>query len=148
MFGTIRKHQTWLWAMLVVLMSISLVALFTTDYSGGNGGAVRRGQADHGSINGKPIGEGEYNDAWREIQIASFLHTGKWPGSDEASGRRMESEVISRVFILNKLREMNIKASEKAAAIMVQEQLRDYPYATFEREILQPNKLTLADYER
>src|SRR5262245_50409523 len=112
MFGTIRKHQTWLWAVLVVLMSVSLVALFTSP--GGPDGA-RRGQPDLGSINGQPIDQAEYLDAWKEVRIATYLHTGKWPGNDEGSSRRMENETISRVFVLRKLKDMDIRASDKAA---------------------------------
>jgi len=147
MFGTLRKHQKWLWAVLVVLMSISLVALFTnSDLSGSRGGGSRA-RRDWGSINGRPIEDGEYRDAWNEIRIASYLHSGKWPANDEASSRRMENETISRVFILHKLKEMDIKASEKAVALMVMQDLREVPYSTL-AEILQPNNLTLADYER
>jgi len=147
MFGTIRKHQKWLWAVLVVLMSVSLVALFTSP-SGGSGGGPRRGQPDLGSINGQPIDQAEYLEAWKEVRIATYLHTGKWPGNDESSSRRMENETISRVFVLRKLKDMDIRASDKAAAFMVQQDLRDVPYATLEKDLLQPNNLTIADYER
>jgi hypothetical protein len=126
-------------------MSVTLVAFFTTD-SGGNG--LRRRAADLGSINGQPIPQAEYFDAWKEIRIASYLHTGKWPSKDESSNQRMESEVLSRVFILQKAREMDIKASDRAVGLLQQEQLHDYSYATFEKEHLLPNGVTAADYER
>src|SRR2546426_1534829 len=147
MFGTIRKHQAWLWSFLVAVMSVSLVALFTSDYGVGGGGG-RRGQPDLGSINGRPIDQAEYYEAEKEVRIATFLHGGKWPGNDEATSRRLESETVSRVFLLHKLKEMDIKASDKAVAFMLHEQLRDYPKETMEREILNPNKLTWLDYDR
>src|SRR5262245_40683309 len=138
MFGTIRKHQTWLWAFLVTVMSVSLVALFTSDVFVGKsmGSGRSRGSIDRGSINGKPITDEEYRDAWNEVRLTYYMHSGKWPGNDENESRTIERETISRVFLLHKLKEMNIKVSEKAVAMMVQEQLHDYNYAAFEKDIL------------
>ena len=142
MFGTIRKHSTGLWYFLIVIISLSMVVFFSDinfdSQSGGSG--------DFGSINGEPITQAEYRDALAEVRISQFLYTGKWPAGDESL--RLENETISRVFMLHKLKEMGIKASEKAVAVMIYEQLRDYPHAQLEKEILQPQGLRLADYER
>lgn len=142
MFGTIRKHSTGLWFFLIVVMSLSMVVFFSDfqKFGGSTGGG------DFGTINGQPITQDEYRDALAEVRISQFLYTGKWPAGDEAT--RLENETISRVFMLKKLKEMGIKASEKAVAVMVYEQLRDYPSAQLEKEILQPQGLRLADYER
>jgi len=145
MFGTIRKHQTWLWVFLVAVMSLGLVFFFTPNYNdrgGGRGGA----EGDNGSIDGKPISDADYSDAYKEIRIASFLHTGKWPGND--TDDRLFAETISRVFIVKKLKEMGIEPSDKTVALLVQDQLKDASYDMLAKEILAPNKLTLADYER
>lgn len=143
MFGTIRKHSTGLWYFLIVTISISMVAFFSDTKFGGQGGS---GGGDFGSINGEPISQAEYRDALAEVRLSQFLYTGKWPAGDEAT--RLENETISRVFMLHKLKEMGVKSSEKAVAVMVYEQLRDYPPAQLEKEILAPNGLRLADYER
>src|SRR5881628_3733405 len=150
MFGTIRKHQNWLWACLVAVMSVGLVVVFRPDYfAGGSGGGGRSGSPrDLGSINGQPIAQAEYYDAWKEVKLANFLHGGKWPGNDEVTTRRLDNETISRVFLLHKLKEMDIQASDKTVALMVHEQLHDYPYASLEQEILRPNGLQIGDYER
>ena len=144
MFGTIRKHSTWLWVVIIAFVSVSMVVFFTD--SNLDGGTGNRG--DFGSIGGRPITHPEYLDAWNEVRLAQFLYTSKWPANDEASSRRLESETISRVFLTQKMKEMDVKASDKAVALMIQEQLRDYPYASLEKEILQPNGLGIADYER
>jgi hypothetical protein len=145
MFGTIRRHQTWLWVFLVAVMSVSLVAFFTDNpFKDG----ARRGEADLGSIDGRPINPTAYLNAWKEVKLTYYLQTGKWPGNDESASRMMERETVSRVFLIQKLKEMNIKASSKAVALMAHEQLRDFPYASFQKEILEPNGLTTADYER
>lgn len=142
MFGTIRKHSTGLWFFLIVVMSLSMVVFFSnTDFTQSSGSS-----GDFGSINGEPITQAEYRDALAEVRISQFLYTGKWPAGDEST--RLENETISRVFMLHKLKEMGIKASEKAVAVMIYEQLRDYPHAQLEKEILQPQGLRLADYER
>lgn len=147
MFGTIRKHQTWLWVFLVFVMSVGLVALYIQNPFDNAGGAPR-GAVDLGSINGNPIDPTAYLKAEKEVRLTYYLQTGKWPGNDEAATRMMERETISRVFLIQKLKEMNIRASSKAAAMMAQEQLRDFSYATFQKDILEPNGLTSADYER
>lgn len=142
MFGTIRKHSTGLWFFLIVVMSLSMVVFFSNTDLGKSSG----GSGDFGTINGEPITQAEYRDALAEVRISQFLYTGKWPAGDEAT--RLENETISRVFMLHKLKEMGIKASEKAVAVMIYEQLRDYEHAKLEKEILQPQGLRLADYER
>jgi len=145
MFGTIRKHSNWLWVLIIAGVSISMLWFFTPE------GAIPSGESrnvDLGSINGRPISQPEYLDAEREVRLAQFLYTGKWPVNDEASSRRLESETISRVFLVQKLKEMGVKASDKAVALMVLEQLREYPYESLEKEILAPNNLRIADYER
>src|SRR5262245_22857268 len=111
MFGTIRKHQTWLWVVLVGVMSISLVALFTDSPS--KDGSHRRGQADLGSIDGRTIDQASYLNAWKEVRLTYYLQTGKWPANDETGSRMMERETVSRVFLIQKLKELNIKPSSK-----------------------------------
>lgn len=147
MFGTIRKHQTWLWVIIIAVISISMVVFFSSDVTlSGNKASSAKG--DHGSINGEPIKTSDYLNAIKEVRLTEYLQSGKWPGNDEASNTRLENQAISRVFLLGKIKEMDIKASDKAAGLMMHEQLRDYPLASLEKEILEPNGLKIADYER
>jgi parvulin-like peptidyl-prolyl isomerase len=147
MFGTIRKHQTWLWVFIIAFISVSMVWFFSPDVSlSGDDSSGPAG--DYGSINGEPIKPGDYYNALNEVRLTEYLQSGKWPGNDEAAVSRLENQAISRVFLLGKVKELDIKASDKAVALMIHEQLRDYPYATLEKEILEPNKLKIADYER
>jgi hypothetical protein len=145
MFGTIRKHQTWLWVFIIAVVSVSMVVFFSSDVNLTGG---RAGQGDYGSINGRPITQVEYYDAFQEVKLAYYFQTGKWPGRDESSEGRLENETISRVFLIQKLKEMDIQVSPKTVALMEHAQLRDAPYATFEKELLVPNGLTIADYKR
>ena len=77
MFGTIRKHQTWLWIVIITVIIISFVVYFSP-YSNLNRG-VR--VADFGSINGEKINKSEFAQAQREVFLRYFMMTGKWPVS-------------------------------------------------------------------
>ncbi len=148
MFGTIRKHQNWLWVLIIVVISFTMVVFFSSDVSLTGSGRAANAGAVYGSINGRPITQAEFYDAYKENRLGEFLRNGKWPGGDESTSRMLERQSINRVYLLHKMREMNIEPSEKAVGMIVQEQLRDYEYANFDREFLRPNNLTIADYER
>lgn len=146
MFGTIRKHQSWLWVLIIALMSISMVVFFSSDVSLTGRGS--RDVGDLGSINGVPIEPTEYLNSMQEVKLSYLLHYGKLPDNDENGTRSLERETISRVFLLKKLKEMNITASDKAVALLMNEQIRDNPLDGFEREYLAPNGLSKGDYTR
>ena len=60
MFGTIRKHQQWLWVIIIAAMSVSLVVFFT------NSPDPRRDPkltGEFGSIKGKPVTREQFLDA-------------------------------------------------------------------------------------
>ncbi len=79
MFGTIRKHQTWLWAIIITFTIISFVVFFSP-YSKLNPG---QGQVRLGSINGKAITEEALIQAQREAMLQYFFMSGgRWPDSD------------------------------------------------------------------
>src|SRR3954454_4775778 len=79
MFGTIRKHQNWLWAIIITLTIISFVYFFSPVTKMNNDG----GTANYGSINGDRIGREEFTDARKEVELRYFFMTGNWP-SEEA----------------------------------------------------------------
>src|SRR4030095_15050317 len=148
MFGTIRKHQTWLWLVIIVAVSVGMVFLFIdTDILSvlGNRPTSR---GNFGSINGKSIGQTEFYEAYRETRLQEFMRSGKWPGNEESVSRMLERQAANRVYIIHKMREMNIEPSDKAIGLMTQEHLHDYPYQEFVQKYLQPNGLTAVDYER
>lgn len=147
MFGTIRKHQTWLWVFLIALMSVSLVFFFSND-PGVLGSKDDPQKRDLGSFNGRPIGEREFIAAIREIWTASVIRTQKLPPTDEATDAAVKEQAAARVFAKWLVRKHRIEPSEKAVAQLVQQQLGNFPYDRLEKEFLQPNNLTTADYER
>jgi len=142
MFGTFRKHQTWLWVFIIVVVSLSMVVFFSPN-AGPSRGRVREG--DYGSINGRPITQEEYFDAFQEVKLAYYFQTRKWPTKDQG---QLENETISRVFLIQKLKDMDIQVSEKTIALMEHIQLGEATYDAFEKEFLRPNELNIADYKR
>ncbi len=146
MIGTIRKHQTWLWFVIIIIISVTMIFFFSSDVSL----TSRRGRvsADWGSINGTPITDVEYLDSLNEIKIRYLLNTGKPPPTDENTKSSLERETISRVFLIHKLREMDVQASEKAVALLITQQIREHPLEALEKDFLAPHGLTRNDYLR
>lgn len=147
MIGTIRKHQNWLWIVIITVIIISFVVFFSPDVKLG---ANQPAGGDSGSINGKPIAPEEYLEGYEEARLAHFIRTGgrEWPGNDEAAQRGLERDAVFRVFLKNKAREMDIHVSDEAIGRLVRDRLGSYPLSEFEQVHLRPNRLTLEDFER
>ena len=89
MIGTIRKHQTWLWAVIVTLTIISFLWFFSPTTNKANAG---RGSVNVGSINGQKLSQDQYIKARREVDLRYFFMAGgTWPG-DEAKSRGFDPE--------------------------------------------------------
>ncbi len=126
-------------------MSVSLIVFFSAD------ARLGRGQQDadgYGSMNGKPIPAMQSLEARKEVMIAHFLRSGNWPGNDEQTTRSLENETISRVFLIQKVKELEIHPGDKAVAALFHEQIRETPLAELEEKYLRPQGLTAADYDR
>src|SRR6266498_1776609 len=145
MFGTIRKHQTGLWIIIIALMSVSLLYFFLPGGRAPGGDDSRTG--NYGSIAGRPVKPKEWFETLREVQLTHFLRSGgNWPTSEEASGRALESEILQRLLLIYKMRELDIHPGNKAVATMIQEQLGDHlTHAKFVQELLAPHGLTATD---
>lgn len=155
MFGTIRRHQQWIWVPVVVIVILGMVIFFLPEvdtwFQSGMGS--RSPSKSRYEIAGKPVtiagrevSQKEVFDALKETQLAYFIRSGgrEWPKADD----RLIQESIFRVFLVEKMQEMGFQVSEKAAAQMAKDRLGNYPYPNFEKDILKPNGLTSADFER
>ena len=154
MFGTIRKHQQWLWIVIIVVIIISFVIFFSPDAdwsrTGPRQGTVFMIGDKPATINGQPIPLDEYQKAFREVYLAHFMRSGgrEWPKNDEATNRELERNAVIRVFLRRKLAEMDIKPSDEAVARATRERLGGLPIANFEKEYLATHGLSLDDFER
>jgi hypothetical protein len=147
MFGTIRRHQNWLWAVVIAVMIISL--LYWVDQRP-NRGSDGKGRAPE--INGRAISPRMVTEAQNEVRLLYFLNFRKWPEQDHERAQQMgfdlETEAMLRLFRVGKAEEAGIQVADKTVADLAHRLLGEYPLASFEKEVLIPNNLTADDFER
>ncbi len=150
MFGTIRKHQTWLWVVISALTIISFV-IFFSPYSK----VHEEGPADYGTVNGKAVTRDDYIAAQREVQLRYFFMTGNFP-DEEAQRRGFDAarESYQWIFLVSKQEELGIDVGSDVAARIGRDMLSNFQRqgiatpAAFDKQILQPRGLNLRDFER
>ena len=149
MFGTIRRHQTWLWAIIITLTIISFV-IFFSPVSRVN--PTRGGSANLGSINGARITPEEYTDAQREVMLRYFFMSGNFPG--EEARKDEQREIYQRLLLIHKQADMGIHPGSEAVAQVARNILRppqksniNSPTA-FVKQLLEPHGFTMDDVER
>src|ERR1043166_2329476 len=141
MFGTIRRHQTWLWAVIITLTIISFV-IFFSPYS-----RTQRTQrrASHGSINGQTITDDDFNHAYKEVLLQYFFRNKTWLSEAESTRFEPERQTYIRLLLIQKQEDLGIYVSSKTAAEFATEMLRNFgfnPPQTFVERVLQPHGLT------
>ena len=121
MFASIRRHQNWIWYVVVVVIIISFVGFFSP--SGRFGSGPSASGRDFGTMNGRPISLEEYARAQKEAKLYYFFQTGgQWPGeSSKTSGYDLQAATYSRLVLLEKMREQNVDPGDKAAAAWVKQ---------------------------
>src|SRR5512135_1820762 len=122
MFGTIRKHQKWLWAIIITLTIISFV-IFFSPYSRMDSGRGRSG--DRGTIYGKKVTDQEFIDAWKESHLHQFVMTGRWPEEDKR-GSEPERTAYQWLLLVRKQQQAGIEISDEAAAKMGRQMMRAF----------------------
>jgi hypothetical protein len=148
MFGTIRKHQSWLWAIIITVIIISFV-IFFSPYSKLNPG---RGVANYGSINGQRISQEDFANAWHEVELRLFFMNSRWP--EETDKKDLEAEAYKWLLLLQKEKQMGIQISSEVAAQTAKAMLSQFQRAglnspaVFEKQVLMPHGMTLEDLER
>src|SRR5439155_27194902 len=114
MFGTIRKHQTWLWAIIITLTIISFVIYFgpQSKLNSSKGGG---GTANFGSINGERITPEEYADTEREVSLLYFFSSGTFPSAESKnSGFDPMVETYRRLLPVHKQKVRGINLSSES----------------------------------
>lgn len=154
MIGTVRKHQTWLWIIIIAAVVVSFVIYFTP------GVTLDRSHmrpTQFGWINGKPITRKAYTEAYAEAQIRTFLRTGRWPDRSEA--RQMEvdfdRQARERLVLADRMEKLGIVVSDADVARWIEENFQNPSqpgsaramYETLVRELAR-HGLTEADLAR
>ena len=154
MFGTIRKHQTWLWGIIITLTVVSFLFAFGPASRMNNSGGRRNGS--HGAINGDKISDQDYLEASKEVDLHNFFMTGgHWLSEDK---KRTEQEVERQIYqwlLLNwEQKRMGIHVDEATAADYAKHMMRAFERAgvsspqMFVERILQPHGLQIDDFQR
>ena len=153
MFGTIRKHQTWLWAIIITLTIISFVIFFSPVSKMNN---TRGGPVNLGSINGERVSQEEFVKARREIYLRYFFMSGgRWPGDDaKKMGFDPERETYQWLLLIQKEEQLGIHIGSDVVAQIAKNMLSQFQKdgvtspAIFVQKVLQPQGLQVEDFER
>ncbi|HLP76747.1 MAG TPA: SurA N-terminal domain-containing protein, partial [Candidatus Paceibacterota bacterium] len=151
MFGTIRKHQTWLWVLIIAAMILGLVVYFGPGT--GRGGGQGSSEGYFGKIDGQRINKADFQNAQREAYLAYFLSTGQWPDAAGRSNFDPERETYQRLFFLKKIKDYNIQVDSDSVAQAARNVLMQFgkgnpiPLDIFVERALMP-RATAEDFER
>jgi parvulin-like peptidyl-prolyl isomerase len=157
MFAHIRKHQQWLFIVIIAVVIVSFVVFFTPSVgTGGGGGGGVGSDAVVGTIGNQPITQQEYYDAYKEVALQFFSMTGSWPDQMGAQyGFDPERETPNRLLMIRKLNELGIVTSDETVASWKVNFFADQETSTFQRELydrfldaIKPRGLTEADVDR
>ncbi len=151
MFGTIRKHQQWLWIVIIAGVIISFVAYFSP-----NQPALRgiSGGGEFGTFNGKPLTREILYDFGRQAQLAGRLRFGD--SAEGSQARQMGFDVnqqrLELLFLDSKLKEYGITASDEAVAGWIRDNLKDpktgtVDYQGFVDRVITANRFTEAEFQ-
>src|SRR5215472_8657999 len=143
MFGTIRKHQTWLWAVIITVTIVSFVTFLSPNSKLNSGG---RSSENFGSINGERVTRDQYVSAYREVDLHTFFMQGHWLNEDKKQTRiDPERETYQWLLLLQLQRKLGIHVGEDTAASLGQQMLRSFERmgvtspSIFIERVLQPH---------
>lgn len=156
MFATIRRHQSWLWGIIITVIIVSFVIFFSPNVNLGDSRS-----ANFGSINGRPITREEYTKVYYEAMLRFLFSYGSWPGQDAASkqiGFDVDRESRNRLVLVRKMQDFDIHVSDEAAARWIasvpffqdrrQRVFRPEIYDRFVKQMAQEKGLQERDLER
>ena len=152
MFGTIRKHQTWLWVIIIAVTVVAFVIYFNPSTQFGGPAPV----TEFGRIRGERITRDKLVAAQKEAMLHYLVRTGEWPDSaGREGGFDVEREAYARLFLLQLVRDWGLEVSPAVSARLAQEILRAFAgenqpvsLEAFVRQVLAPRQFTLEDFER
>lgn len=116
MIGTIRKHQTILWWVVIAATIVGFVIYFnpSSQYTQGrSSGPVAAG--NYGSLFGQPVTAQEYQTALGEARIFYRLQANEWP-TTQAANEQIEDIAHNFLLISAELKHNQINVTPDAAA--------------------------------
>jgi peptidyl-prolyl cis-trans isomerase D len=157
MIGTIRRHQKWLWGVIIVATILSFtVYLSPTQRYGAMSGSHGSSGPDLGSVNGEPVTPDQFVEAEREAAIVYRLRAGAWPESEDQ--KKQLRRIAEQSLVINSLlKEYKIETSTEAAARFSKQMFgvppdQSMPADRFnewvENDLKRKGGLTLEDFDR
>jgi hypothetical protein len=157
MFRFFRKHS-WI---LIVTLSLTIISFVVFMGNRGPSAANGPGGRNYGTIYGQTITSDMFDEASREFYISYWEQTGEWPDHNPSFTRlQLEQQVYSYVLMQLKAKELGVHVGDDAAATAADGLLRSpallrmfgtsqpIPAATFVQQVLVPEGLNAADFER
>ncbi|MCF7668588.1 MAG: SurA N-terminal domain-containing protein [Verrucomicrobia bacterium] len=153
MFATIRRHQTWLWALIIGVVIVSFVIFFSPNaqYDFGLGGG------NVGTVFGKPVSVEQFQSARDEAELNYFFNSGGvWPSADSAQyGWDRDQMTLQRLLLGRLLEKNDVEVDSSIAANWVARVLRNPQddsfdpryYQAFIQRQLQPKGITEKVFE-
>ena len=135
MFAHIRKHQQWLFILIIAVVVVSFVIFFTPTVQYDNLGSSS--SADIlGSIDGRPVARKEFLQSYQVVMLRFLLSTGQWPDQTDTTrfGFDLNQETPNRLLLLDKANEYGITVSDAAAAKWIVSAFSDPETKAFNRE--------------
>ncbi len=150
MFGTIRKHQTWLWVVIISCTIVAFVIFFspTQKIQGGR-------EVNYGSISGTPVTVEDYRNALTEVNLRWLFMRGEWPNeAARQAGFDEMRETYQWMFLVQKQKELGIRVGSETAAQFARRMVREFgrdasvTVPTFVKQVLEPRGIKIQDFER
>ena len=155
MIGTIRKHSSWLWFIIIGATIISFLWWGAGPVTRNSGGRMANG--GFGTIYGKELTPEVVAAAESEFRLNYWLRSGEWPEKAQNMTRAdMERDIYVRLMLIQKAKSLGIYVSDDSVVTGANELLRSIggrsnqqvPMATFIERVLTPEGLTATDLQR
>lgn len=151
MFGTIRRHQAWLWVIIAFITIVSFVIYGPTNSKLGN--SLKGGGGGFGSVLGRPVGQEAYLNAQHEAALDIFLRSRQFP---ESGAPEFEMRTWQRLLLIEEQKDFGIQISTEAAAAAAQSILRSLSrseqgpvsFDDFVDKLLKPAGIDAEDFDR
>src|SRR5262245_46767955 len=115
MFVKFRDYQKIVWFIIIIALVPGLVFVFSSLSGVSKFGSIfGGGRVDIGSINGRPISREEFLEALDEAKLRYFFNYGTWPEKNDRTAYNPEREAYTRLMLIEKQKELGIKASDQA----------------------------------
>lgn len=148
-FGTIRKHQRWLWALIIAAVIVSFVAFFSPNQRMGGGG----GSTVVGTVDGHPINDSTLREQLKLAELSGYVRFGPEYRSPQAArmGYSRPQALAERLLIESRRKSMGIEVSDAAIARWISDNLRDprtqqVDLDGYVRTYLEPGGFTKTDF--